>query len=692
MVSGRISSFLFQRRFFAGVFALLFFAAPLAAYAGNTGTVDQSYDRNNAEVYSLRSGELLQSASVMRARLPRGYIEAGIETRGICRYFTNNNNSQDYFVPIGSTNEWLSFIHNAPNDVSVLFCRPAYTASIDFTSSSIPASSQVTTALGKIFMSGTEQWMVVSRDTTSTTLTKSYPIVVAANLTETISLPIQYSRQDCRTNRDHNGNLRSPSSVCSSVMWIETGNAKVEFKKSGESTRATNASPGAWTLTPQPKSGTPPAFNPPAIRTCPPKLHGQTYWVDGSTSTRLASSTECPYGSGSRVFSWTQQLEYICFDGTAEPTGGTRNTPEVDSGVCTQAKDCVSPWGGFVANGSSVTAYLSSTAASCQSETRVCNNGVLSGSYTNQSCESCGNTSVAWSGPASCAAGGLSGSGGIFGTNTVNTCNNSVVGSSWSSVSGCCVPNQLKTASFNVNGITVAGCDEPKAGCPAGTAKRYGEDACLPYSVVSIYDATPSGGRPQINFFGYYSTGPQNEAMMITSSAAVCGQNGKGTVVGGAGSVIDQCQSCTYTKYGYTGGARNTGSSFPVRSTFKKSNSSGTLYYAACAADNNFLWMRPLGNPADVDINSLPACGRINFNPMNPGYNGGDPRYYRVRFDANAANNSYNMSSNTAPWVNGSQGDVSDQNWCSTPGLCKDGGSVYSCEPNNRPEAIPPTS
>ncbi|GEM_PF-1808847 len=50
---------------------------------------------------------------------------------------------------------------------------------------------------------------------------------------------------------------------------------------------------------------------------------------------------------------------------------------------------CTLPWGGTINDGSSVTAYQSSSVtspASCVSQTRTCNNGNLSGSYQYQSC------------------------------------------------------------------------------------------------------------------------------------------------------------------------------------------------------------------------------------------------------------------------------------------------------------------
>ncbi len=47
---------------------------------------------------------------------------------------------------------------------------------------------------------------------------------------------------------------------------------------------------------------------------------------------------------------------------------------------------CAVPWGGTIMSGQSVTAYLESVSSNCVAETRLCSNGVLSGSYTFQSC------------------------------------------------------------------------------------------------------------------------------------------------------------------------------------------------------------------------------------------------------------------------------------------------------------------
>lgn len=68
-----------------------------------------------------------------------------------------------------------------------------------------------------------------------------------------------------------------------------------------------------------------------------------------------------------------------------------------DEAFCSapKATDCALPWGGTIASGQSVTAYAVNSVAcgsTCTSETRVCSNGTLSGSFTYATCavSSCG--------------------------------------------------------------------------------------------------------------------------------------------------------------------------------------------------------------------------------------------------------------------------------------------------------------
>ncbi len=70
-------------------------------------------------------------------------------------------------------------------------------------------------------------------------------------------------------------------------------------------------------------------------------------------------------------------------------------------GAC--AASCALPWGGSIGHGENVTAYQAATeecGSECESETRTCDNGTLSGSYTEQSCSApcadCPAETVSW--------------------------------------------------------------------------------------------------------------------------------------------------------------------------------------------------------------------------------------------------------------------------------------------------------
>jgi hypothetical protein len=75
------------------------------------------------------------------------------------------------------------------------------------------------------------------------------------------------------------------------------------------------------------------------------------------------------------------------------------------NGNCTAAScsNCSLPWGGTLAHNSSVTAFSTASVpcgSSCTSQSRTCNNGTLSGSYSNQSCSaaSCAACTLPWGG------------------------------------------------------------------------------------------------------------------------------------------------------------------------------------------------------------------------------------------------------------------------------------------------------
>jgi hypothetical protein len=79
-----------------------------------------------------------------------------------------------------------------------------------------------------------------------------------------------------------------------------------------------------------------------------------------------------------------------CISQTRTCSGSTLTGSYTNQACSVQApSNCNLPWGGQISHGSSVTAYQSSSVpfgSTCASQTRTCNNGLLSGSYTRSSC------------------------------------------------------------------------------------------------------------------------------------------------------------------------------------------------------------------------------------------------------------------------------------------------------------------
>lgn len=93
-------------------------------------------------------------------------------------------------------------------------------------------------------------------------------------------------------------------------------------------------------------------------------------------------------------------------NGTTPPpiptTGHLQPIPLVSGGMCMLA-GCTLPWGSTINHGQSATAFQASSVAcgsSCTSQTRTCSNGVLSGSFTSQSCSvaACAQCTLPWGG------------------------------------------------------------------------------------------------------------------------------------------------------------------------------------------------------------------------------------------------------------------------------------------------------
>jgi hypothetical protein len=189
--------------------------------------------------------------------------------------------------------------------------------------------------------------------------------------------------------------------------------------------------------------------------------YGGTFWVYPGTQMTTFSSQFVPYGSS------CQSEVHVCNNGTLSGNPIGRYTYcEVES-----PPTCTLPWGGTINNGQSVTAYASSSVpygSSCQSQTRTCSNGSLSGSYQYQSCSvqppaNCPTQTISW-GPSNICTASVSGAA-HGATPTVNTTSTGTSGSAslscnngtWTITSQTCTANLSVPASLSATDGTLAG-------------------------------------------------------------------------------------------------------------------------------------------------------------------------------------------------------------------------------------------
>lgn len=117
---------------------------------------------------------------------------------------------------------------------------------------------------------------------------------------------------------------------------------------------------------------------------------------DGSPEYRICADGTC---SGAPAYTSAAGTidngDYLQLRLTSAGAGGVTWSATVyvgegsDQWDVTTPVNCSLPWGGTIAHGDNITAYLNSSepcGGSCASETRTCIDGVLSGSYTNSSC------------------------------------------------------------------------------------------------------------------------------------------------------------------------------------------------------------------------------------------------------------------------------------------------------------------
>ena len=206
---------------------------------------------------------------------------------------------------------------------------------------------------------------------------------------------------------------------------------------------------------------------------------GSTVLDSGSVDAYLTASVSF----GSTCSSETQ----TCSSGTLSGTY-TYASCTVDDEVATGS--CTTPWGSTIVDSSSVSAYLATSVAfgsTCTVETRACSSGTLSGSYTNESCtvDTAASCTTPWgviiaSGASVDAHLTPSVTFGSTCTTESRTCSNGVLSGSYSNQSCtidaaiCIAPNIINMSTTNSAKIALVDAAINTAGFTVGTKTAVG--------------------------------------------------------------------------------------------------------------------------------------------------------------------------------------------------------------------------
>lgn len=214
----------------------------------------------------------------------------------------------------------------------------------------------------------------------------------------------------------------------------------------GKNHRFTTFTP-TWYVTPKSKC---------APKTCSLPWGGSVN--NGHSVTAYASST-VPYGSS-------------CTSQTRTCSSGTLSGSYTASSCSVQPPaNCSLPWGGSISHNQSVTAYSSSSVpfgSSCSSQTRTCNSGSLSGSFSASSCSvqspaNCSAQQVSWGTGGSCKAttSSTSHGGNASVTNTAAGAKGGAVAAcyngSWTTTPGSCEASFQDPTGIQATDGTIAG-------------------------------------------------------------------------------------------------------------------------------------------------------------------------------------------------------------------------------------------
>lgn len=192
---------------------------------------------------------------------------------------------------------------------------------------------------------------------------------IESQVTETTTLmqSVEGCAQDSRFYDPATDTCRTADPV--SVQFITAGGTQLHIQRPDGSTAIYNLDglAGAATVVAAPSP----------VANCTAPWGGVVLHGAGVTAYQVASVTS-PATCASQAETRT------CNDGVL-----SGSYPNQNCVVDVPPANCTAPWGGAIAHGTSVLAYQTSSVtapATCRSETRTCNDGTLSGGFTNQNC------------------------------------------------------------------------------------------------------------------------------------------------------------------------------------------------------------------------------------------------------------------------------------------------------------------
>ncbi len=514
---------------------------------------------------------------------------AVIDEHTVCRVVTNNSGSA-IFVPTKTSAEWSAFYNNPPASVSSPPC-----AACNLDGANVPHG-------------GSRDFYLTTRPCYST----------CAAISQT---------RNC-----YNGNLdgsatynkaNCPGPTCASCTTSGVNWTTSSFTCNASATAGSHGTTRNVSDSAAPNVGS-------ASFTC-----ANGTWDEASGSCGGASCS-LPWGG-----SINHNQSTTAYQNSSEPCGGscTSQTRTCNNGSLsgsyannscsvTACASCNLPWGGSINHNQSTTAYQSSSVAcgsSCTSQTRTCNDGSLSGSYSNASCSvsACASCSLPWGGSINhnqsvTAYQSSSVSCGSSCNSQTRTCNNGSLSGSYGNSScsvgacGCSLPwggsisNGQSVTAYQTSSVSCgSSCNSQTRTCTNGSLSgSYGNSSCSVGSCASC--SLPWGGS--INH-GQNVTAYQNSSVPCGSSCtsqtrscnngslsgsysnSSCSVGACGcTTSGGVFIANGQCKTLWNSTWGWYGSGAGTGGCTPTcqsGSVCCNSGSLSTTYYkhSSCSTD-----------------------------------------------------------------------------------------------------------